>query len=138
MSQSNGKEVLQKDISQNDCTNDSLWTQAYKKLREADPQLADKFDDCLGIRASDVGGHHSYNANVKDVAHRAITALEEASTRTKDVIGTSAKILKWFERGIKLVIASKDFVSAAASTNPYAAVSWTGVSLLLPVSIRGL
>ena len=38
------------------------------------------------------------------------------------------------EKIIKFVLWSKDFVSAAVSTQPYAALAWSGVSVLLEVS----
>lgn len=47
--------------------------------------------------------------------------------------GKPAKVRKYFEQTIKIMLSGKDFVSAAVAFNPYAATAWTGVCFILPV-----
>lgn len=43
----------------------------------------------------------------------------------------------YFYKGIKIIVAVKDFVASVASQEPHAALAWAGVTLLLPVSHHG-
>ena len=47
--------------------------------------------------------------------------------------GKPVKVREQGERILKFILWSKDLVSAATSTQPYAALAWSGVSILLPV-----
>ena len=52
---------------------------------------------------------------------------------SKEHLDKTTPIRKCFEQTIKVIFASKDYISSAVSVNPYAALAWTGISLLLPV-----
>ena len=45
----------------------------------------------------------------------------------------SVKVREQGEKVIKFILWSKDIVSQALSAQPYAALAWSGVSILLPV-----
>ena len=111
----------------------SLWALAYKGLRKAKPELVQKFDFCLGISTGVTNGQDFVSPSINEVAQEALKALKEADDSREKLSRLSAKIRKHFEQAVKIIIASKDFISSAVSTNPYAALAWTGVSLLLPV-----
>jgi hypothetical protein len=49
----------------------------------------------------------------------------------------SIKVREWGESIAKLMIWSEGIVSTAVSTQPYAALAWTGVSIFLPVGSHG-
>ena len=57
----------------------------------------------------------------------------EASQMIIQLQGKPIKVRKQGERVIKFILWSKDLVSAATSTQPYAALAWSGVSILLSV-----
>jgi hypothetical protein len=50
-----------------------------------------------------------------------------------NLAGKSIKVRECGERIAKFVIWSDDIVSTAVSAQPYAALAWVGVSILLPV-----
>src|SRR5580704_11914256 len=66
-----------------------------------------------------------------DVKRRAV---EEA--RRKLTIGSETYIIKEkVDKIVSAIIFAKDFITAAASLEPHAALAWAGVSVLLPVSL---
>ena len=59
--------------------------------------------------------------------------MEEA--RRKLTIGSETYIVKEkVDKIVSAIIFAKDFITAAASLEPHAALAWAGVSVLLPVS----
>lgn len=109
----------------------SLWALAYKDLQEAQPELVKNFSHSLGISTSGTKDGELVYPDVEGAAHKALGQIQQAQEKLS---GTSATIRKCFEKTVKFVIASNDFISKAVLVNPYAALAWTGVNLLLPVS----
>ena len=110
-----------------------LWTLAYNKLKGQDPELIRKFRGCLGLTGTDDGDIN--DTELDDITKRAFRELEKSEEVNGDKLSrTKASIRKYFEQTVKVVSASNALISAAISSNPYAALAWTGVSLLLPVS----
>lgn len=66
--------------------------------------------------------------------HKALDALTQVDISKEKLNETSATIGKYFDQAVRIIIASKDFIASAVSAKPYAAVAWTGISFLLPVS----
>ena len=61
-------------------------------------------------------------------------AVEEA--RRKLTIGNETYIVKEkVDKIVSAIIFAKDFITAAASLEPHAALAWAGISVLLPVSL---
>ena len=113
---------------------DSLWDLAYKNLQRANPILVQNFNLYLGLSTTDTEDGNPDYSRIDEVTRKALEGLNDAESSKESLNKTSATIRKYFEQAVKLVIASKDFISSAVSANPYAALAWTGVSLLLPVS----
>ncbi|MCJ1384636.1 hypothetical protein MMC17_007754, partial [Xylographa soralifera] len=111
----------------------SLWALAYDALQKTNPELIEKFNHCLGISTTDIDNKSLVLPSTDRVVQKAFDELKEAGSSNEELKKTSAKIRKYFEQTIKIVIASKDYISSAVSANPYAALAWTGVSLLLPL-----
>ena len=110
-----------------------LWTSAYSRLKDQDPELIQEFRRCLGLTATD--DRAITVIELDEVTKRALEELENPEEVKGDKLSrTKASIRKCFEQTVKVVAASNAFISAAISSNPYAALAWTGVSLLLPVS----
>lgn len=111
----------------------SLWALAYNKLKGQDPELIREFRRCLGLTATDDGDIN--DTELDDITKRALRELEKPEEVKGDKLSrTKASIRKYFQQTVEVVAASDAFISAAISSNPYAALAWTGVSLLLPVS----
>jgi N-terminal domain of NWD NACHT-NTPase len=49
---------------------------------------------------------------------------------------TEVSVKKQVEKIAGVILFAKHFISAAASTEPHAALAWAGISILLPVSSR--
>ena len=106
----------------------TLWALAFQELHKANPELIKTFTSRLGVD-TEIGDKWITG----DLAQKAISKIEETKD-SKLVDGKSAKVRRHFEQIIKILVASKDFISAATAANPYAATVWTGVCFILPVS----
>lgn len=111
----------------------SLWALAYEDLKKTDPFLTKTFADCLGINAVENNEDFLDPSSIKEVGQKALEEIRQKNELKEKLDGTSAIIRRCFERTTRIVIASKNFITLATSTNPYAALAWTGISLLLPV-----
>ena len=103
----------------------SLWASAYACLQIENPRLVRKLEHCLGISATD------NDAEIDGLAQKALEKIGEAQDSGEK---HKSSLQKYTKKAIELIIASKDFISSAASMEPHAALAWSGVSLLLPVS----
>ncbi|MCJ1402755.1 hypothetical protein MMC11_005976, partial [Xylographa trunciseda] len=111
----------------------SLWALAYDDLQRSNPELITKFNHCLGINSTDVDKDNITCSSIDHVVRKAVEKLKEARKSKDQLDKTSATIRKHFEEAVKIIIASNNYISPAVSTNPYAAIAWTGISLLLPL-----
>ncbi len=123
--------IYEREARREEC---SLWALAFESLQKANPDLIEKFKYCVGISSTEMNDKHFGHLRIDGVAREALKALEDANDTKKESSKTSAKIRKHFEQAVKVIFASKDFIASAVSANPYAALAWTGDSLLLPVS----
>jgi len=114
----------------------SLWALAFGCLQRDKPELAKQFLLDLGIRATGGEGSNDLSPGLDNISHKAFQELRKISESQDELSRTNAAIRKTFEQTVKIISASKDAISLAVSANPYAALAWTGVSLLLPVSHR--
>lgn len=115
--------------------NKSLWAFAFKDLQKANPELIEKFKYCIGV-GSEADGLQNPESSTKDMVQNGLSKIDEVIISKEALNGKSDKIRKYFEQTIKLVISAKDFISAAVAANPSAAMAWTGICLVLPVSGR--
>ena len=123
--------VLGNDISQQE----DLWQSAYKALEARNLDLVtgyklalaalnDSQTDCAQISLPNL---------IKIVVDKGLQDREKKQL----VIHLGEKPIKVREQGekvIKFILWSNKFISAAASAQPYAALAWSGVSILFPVS----
>lgn len=115
--------------------NQSLWSLAVQDLQKSNPELVEHFTRCLGIERV-VGGIQSTEPKTQHLERKALLKITEASDSKETLNGRTAKVRKSLEQVIKLMIASKDFISEVVALNPYAAMAWTGVCFALPVRGR--
>ncbi|KAJ5525836.1 WD domain-containing protein [Penicillium frequentans] len=124
---------------------DDLWGRAYERLCEESPELLDSYNKALLEFDSSLS---SPNANFA-----AASGIVEAEKRRDQIKNIAAKHLKYLsderlcfrmngkelivrdqaQRIINGVLAVKDVVSAAISSDPHAAIAWAGVLVVLPV-----
>lgn len=111
----------------------SLWALAYKNLAQKDLKLIQNLHNCLKIELTyDVNGD-PVCSNVTQIVNDATEEIDKAE-KGKDHGKVANAARKSSKRAVHIIIASKDLISSVASANPYAALAWSGVSLLLPVS----
>ena len=115
-------------------TKPSLWAEAYERLRQEHDELSKEFEARLGIGITCTGNDDDSDLNNKihEIQQKAVKAITTAR-ESNDLSKTTAKIKRCFERSITIIIGAKDLIASISSANPYAAMDWSGVSLLLPV-----
>ena len=112
---------------------EDLWEQAFDVLELREPDLMRAYKLLLTpIRANLTDPSLS-----PEVIERIVKSKLEDREANQLVINlgkTSVKVREQGEKVIKFILWSKDIVSQALSAQPYAALAWSGVSILLPVS----
>ena len=111
---------------------EDLWKQAYDVLELREPDLMRAYNLLLTpVRTSLTDPSLSPEMIEKIVKSK----LEDREAKQL-VINLGKKSVKVREQGekvVKFILWSKDIVSQALSAQPYAALAWSGVSILLPV-----
>ena len=110
-----------------------LWLQAYESLDLREPDLVAAYKRRLAPTST--------NSADPSLSPELIETIINSNLQEREadqwVINLGKKPVKVREQGekvIKFIIWSKDIVSEALSAQPYAALAWSGVSILLPVS----
>jgi N-terminal domain of NWD NACHT-NTPase len=105
-----------------------LWSRAYKVLQERESLLVEAYERELCPDGEKFGTEERMKQAIK-------TKLEHRDARqfVISLAGKSVKIREYGEGIAKFVIWSHGIISTAISTQPYAALAWAGVSILLPV-----
>lgn len=111
----------------------SLWALAYERLQQENVELTKDFETYLGISAANTKSNGIFSTGIEEVQRKAFEAILTVKD-SHEMKKPSAKIRRCFERGIEIIIRSKSLIELAVSANPYAALAWSEVSLLLPVS----
>ena len=106
-------------------TEPSLWALAYQDLRQINPDLVEQFHCVSGIGLLDDG------VDTEMLARQALQAIDQVTRQRCH--STSSLVRRYYEQGVKVALASREFINPLIATNPYAAAAWTGMSLLLPV-----
>jgi ankyrin repeat domain-containing protein 50 len=109
-----------------------LWELAYELFRKQEPELAEDYNKQLPGNAtaiSDISSRQCVETALKKL-------LEDREKKQLKIsfLGHSMKLRKQVERLTKFLQWSDPFVKAAVSTQPYAALAWSGAGLLLPAS----
>ncbi len=110
-----------------------LWLQAYKKLESRERDLVAAYKHHLAPTIA-----NSTDSSLSPELIETIIQLNlEDKKANQWVVSLGKKPVKVREQGekvIKFILWSKDIISQALSAQPYAALAWSGVSILLPVS----
>lgn len=115
-----------------------LWAFAYVILQKRDPELVEGYQTHLSLaqRNSSVDAVDTDLSNPRSVESLMTRLLEDREQKQWKVslLGKDVKIREQTEKLVKFLLWADPVVKNAVSTQPYAALAWAGVSLLLPVS----
>jgi N-terminal domain of NWD NACHT-NTPase len=123
-------------VSGTPSTNDGadLWEQSYEIFRKQEPDLIEDYNKhLLGNVAA--GADLSSRQSVETVLKKLLEHREKKQWQVH-FLSHDIKIRTQVEGLAKFFKWSDPFVKDAVSTQPYAALAWSGVSLLLPASSR--
>lgn len=121
--------------SENDTCRDP-WPQAYEMVRGREPDLMTDYSRHLAT-GHDATGLLSTPQSVESVVKRLLHDREMKQWRVS-LFGRDVKVRKQAEKLAKFLLWSDDIVKSAVSAQPYAALAWSAVSVLLPVRHRCL
>ena len=107
-----------------------LWARAYGIFQGREPELMGDFIKHLSSLQDDPDPLSP--RSVQSIVTRLLEDREKKQWRVS-LLGKDIKIREQAERLVKFLLWSDEIVSAAVSAQPYAALAWCGVSLLLPV-----
>ncbi|KAI9650863.1 hypothetical protein NHQ30_000898 [Ciborinia camelliae] len=103
---------------------DDLWSQASAKLKSDDPELYEEYSRIIQ-REGGKSIENKLDKTSKSFANAA-TLLEVCQNSLQTMKSSSGKADKILEKTVKIVGLAKDFVGAAVSAEPHAAVAWAG------------
>ena len=113
----------------------NLWDEAYKKLKREQPKLFELYKRCIVASSDESATPPRLNLDNLDSEQREQYLANQIEKRLQTIQeqewSTAGDIYK---KIVKMVLFAKDFVGQAISNKPHAALTWAGVSMLLPVS----
>ena len=110
-----------------------LWEGAYRALKIRKPDLVEAYETILASTDS----KFTDAPWSPDLITSVVTSKLNDRETNQWIIQLRKRPIKIREQGekiIKFILWSKDLISQVVSAQPYAALAWSGVSLLLPVS----
>ncbi|KAJ5197517.1 hypothetical protein N7449_007996 [Penicillium cf. viridicatum] len=122
-----------------------LWDEAYIILSRGDPKLKQRYEEIL-LAQDEINGEPSQNhlapagsyqreEQLRQIAKSKVEEIDLA--RWQPRIGShSVDVGGGFEKAVKIVVAAKEFVSSAVSSEPHAALAWAGVCIFLPLLLN--
>lgn len=113
-----------------------LWSNGFEKLRERDEKLIEAYMEVLGARPDAGEGPLSNPDNITALVER-IQEEHSGKRLTFEFRGEQHKYRDQFRKAVGVAVFADSLVKQALSTQPYAALAWTGVSLFLPVCAIG-
>ncbi|KAF7179589.1 hypothetical protein CNMCM7691_008637 [Aspergillus felis] len=110
------------------------WTRAYEILQTQEPELIEDYKKHLGSLQRDgtTDADLSTSRSVESIVKQLIDDREKKQWRVS-LLGKEVKIREQAERLAKFLLWSDPVVRNALSAQPYAALAWSGVSLVLPL-----
>ncbi|KAL7937040.1 ankyrin repeat-containing domain protein [Trichoderma chlorosporum] len=114
--------------------NDDTWALAFEMAQEREGKLMLAYEEYLSTLQDDnaAGGGLSIPEFITSIVKRALEEREKKKWCVS-LLGTDIEVRAQAERLAKFLLWSDSIVKAAVSSQPYAALAWSGVSLLLPL-----
>lgn len=135
---------LEHDVASEDSHNESsvtdsqdLWARAFERLRTEDPNLTVEYDAYLMNNYKGKGTKDKLPLQ-KAAIQSVVDQLVENRAKRQwgfSLLGTDIVIRSQAEKIIKFLLWSDNLVKEALATQPYAALAWSGASMLLPVGL---
>lgn len=124
----------------------SLWTQAYLKIKEAEPSLVAKYEAVLARELPDAGDaslspagdatrSHEWWQQMRDMTDRGLKRVDDR-TMKYHIAGTEFVVKKQAAQISQIVLKFKDFIADAVKASPAASVAVAGVSMVLPLLLN--
>lgn len=113
-----------------------LWGRAYEALKARDSSLVAEYEIYLTSASGSQTAHASKSPSPEVIEAVVKQKLQDHDAKQwmLNCLGKSIKVKVQGEKIIKFILWSNDIISTALSSQPYAALAWSGVSILLPVS----
>ncbi|KAL6831234.1 hypothetical protein J3E69DRAFT_379126 [Trichoderma sp. SZMC 28015] len=117
---------------------DDTWALAFEMASERESKLMLAYEQYLSSLQGDnaIFGGLSTPEFIQSIVERAIEDREKKRWCVS-LLGTDIEIRAQAERLTKFLLWSESIVTVAMSNQPYAALAWSGVSLLLPLITQG-
>ena len=112
---------------------EDLWVLAYETLKLRDPDLVQAYERLLASIVSSSANPPLCPELIETIIRSKLQDRED-NQLVLSLRKQSVKVREQGEKVIRFILWSKDIVSQALSAQPYAALAWSGVSILLPVS----
>ncbi|OJD19429.1 hypothetical protein AJ78_00603 [Emergomyces pasteurianus Ep9510] len=121
--------------SSQDLKLNNLWDEAYNELRKEDAKLVDAYE--RGLFAI-----QDLNQKAPEGEDREIQLQKLLNSKLQDIENSQMKISihgkdvvirDQVRKVVQSILSVKDYIGTVASTEPHAALAWTGVLILLPV-----
>ncbi|RMZ79876.1 hypothetical protein DV737_g3201, partial [Chaetothyriales sp. CBS 132003] len=114
--------------------NVDLWAEAYKLVTDREPELMADYNTHLATlqESATTGGDLFTPQFVQGIVQQLFEAREKKQWRVT-LMGKDIRIREQAEGLAKFLLWSDPIVKNAVSTQPYAALAWSGISLLLPL-----
>lgn len=111
------------------------WTRAYEIFQEGGSELVTDYKKHLASLEEDTtfSADLSSSTSVEAIVRRLLENREKTQWQVP-LLGKNIKIREQVEKLAKFALWSDEIVKSALSAQPYAALAWSGVSMLLPVS----
>ncbi|OOO09156.1 WD-40 repeat-containing protein [Aspergillus oryzae] len=120
-----------------------LWSEAYKKLHSDNASLIESYEkgllatetDHMVGRSSTKQGKTDRQKRIQDLVFCRLQDMEQGrfdipKRSRQGVIGD------YIRRAVHGILYAKDFVTAAISAEPHAALAWAGVVMVLPLFLK--
>ncbi|KAJ6788228.1 hypothetical protein PWT90_04372 [Aphanocladium album] len=127
---------IQQDVT--DTVSEVLWSRAYAELAKLEPELVSDYERHIGSRHDGSENSASVQSILSnpDAVKDTVESLQEErkNKQWKYSIGSKDhKVRNQMEKLIKLLAFADGIVKQAVSTQPYAALAWSAVSVFLPL-----
>ncbi|KAL6835232.1 hypothetical protein V8C40DRAFT_261883 [Trichoderma camerunense] len=115
-------------------TDDDTWALAFKMAQQRESKLMLAYEEYLLSLQGDnaASGDMSIPEIIQSTVKRTIEDEEKKSWRAS-LFGAEFEVRIQVEKLTKFLLWSESIVKVAMSSQPYAALAWSGVSLLLPL-----
>ncbi|KAI8630712.1 hypothetical protein F5Y19DRAFT_32450 [Xylariaceae sp. FL1651] len=114
------------------------WTRAYEIVLERERELMTDYKKHLDSLQDEVTDSEDFSTprSIESIVNKLLEDREKKQWQVS-LPRNNVKIRDQIEKLAKILLWSDPVVKSALSTQPYAALAWSGVSILLPLLTRG-